>query len=661
MPGRPSKTLRDHVRDGTFESRRSEHRKLLTSHDVPWPALAGLQQRYRAAETEFEQRAIAREFERLVMAAHAEAAERAQDDANEFGKQLTRLGPPHSAKRTVAFFERFYRWDDGTQWKLDRWQKDFLRDLYARTPDDRRIYKEAGLGLPRGQAKTPIASGVCTATVASVEDVRTHAYQIAGSKRQAAIGTEYSVNFVTDSELEEVLRARRRSIERRDGRGSYTVLGSDGRLSHGLHGRYVAVLDELWLFKSAAEVQGYTAIESALHKDPESFMLWISAAGYDRRSLLGRKYKRGLTCPEISTRRQGFLTIGRDPDAGYLMWWYGMPDGYELDLENDKAVMKALKLANPGSWTDHHEMLRSLRRAMSGQLEEDDDIGDELEWLRLCLNFWTASRGAWFKPGVYRRLADRTVEIPRGADIYVAVDAAHSYDTTAVTWAWYSTELEKIVTRRHVFSVRPNVPAHTFVDDFYDAAGNEHVAERLIHELADVHGYRVREVVGDPNYFGGELARLGQRFLTAPLFPWANEMRDYVQRYYRDVNAGRIVTDGDPIGIAHVEAVVAEKSADGYWTIKRRNQPEPIDACTAEIIANGRAQPDRHNVSVYEKRGLEVLDGPTRKSVGDTRDDGADERTGQALPYSAELAELLGLEVADDDLDDDDDLEDDDE
>jgi hypothetical protein len=76
------------------------------------------------------------------------------------------------------------------------------------------------------------------------------------------------------------------------------------------------------------------------------------------------------------------------------MWWYGMPEGYELDLEDDAAVLRALKLANPGSWTDHREMLRSLRRAMNGDLDEGDDIQDELEWLRLCLNYWTRSRAA---------------------------------------------------------------------------------------------------------------------------------------------------------------------------------------------------------------------------------------------------------------------------
>lgn len=656
MAGQPRKKLSEHVRDGTFEARRAVHRELLAGDDVPWPALAALQRRYRDAESDFEKRAIAREFERTVVAAHAEASEQAEDTADEFQARIRKLGKPHSAKQTIGIFESFYRWGDGTPWKLDRWQRDFFADLYERTPDDQRVYQEAGLGLPRGQAKTPIASGVCTSALATVDVVPTNAYQFAGSKLQASLGTGYAVDFVSASELEEVIRARRNSIERRDGKGQYRVLSSDGRLAHGLHGRYIAVIDELWLYKDDSHVQGYTALESALHKDAESFLLWISTAGYNLRSLLGRKYRRGLACPEIETRRKGFLTIGRDRDAGYLMWWFGMPAGYELDLENDAAVMRALKLANPGSWTNHRAMLRSLRRAMNGQLEEGDEIQDELEWLRLCLNYWTSARGAWLKPGAWRALEDNQIEIPAGADVYVAVDAAHSYDTTAVSWSWFSSELQKVVSRCRIFSVRADAPAHVYVDDFYDAAGDKHVAETFIHELADRRRLRVREVVGDPNYFGRELARLGQRFLTAPVYPQSVEMRDYVQRFYRDVPGGRIVTDGDRIVTAHVEAIVGEKSSDGYWVIKKRNQSEPMDGGTATIISNGRAQPDRQGVSVYETRGLEVIEA----AVGDDTSVGSSDgdSSKQAIAYDPELARRLGLDVDDPDQDDDDDEDD---
>ena len=228
---------------------------------------------------------------------------------------------------------------------------------------------------------------------------------------------------------------------------------------------------------------------------------------------------------------------------------------------------------------------------MNGDVDENDDIQDIYEWLRLCLNHWTAVKGGWLSPGAWRALADAKIEIPKGADVYVGVDAAHSYDTTAVSWSWFSPALQRTVTRCRVFSVRPKAAAHVYVDDFYDAAGDMHVAERFIHQLADTHSLRVREVVADPNYFGRELARLGQRFLTAPIFPHAKEMREYVQTFYRDAHGHRLVHDGDLVTTAHIEAIHGEKSSDGYWVIKKRQQAESIDAGIATIISTSRAQP----------------------------------------------------------------------
>jgi phage terminase large subunit-like protein len=645
--GRPGKSLEQHVADGSFEKRK--HAELLVDDPlVDDEKLRKLQQQYRRLRRDDRRAEVALEFERLVRDSNPE---RSSKNEQLFHEKIRKLGKPGTGAFAIKFFETFYVWDDGSPWRLDPWQKDVLREVYRRDRQQRRVYQEILLGICRGQGKTPLASGVNTLEI-STAPKRMNAYQLAGSKLQASLGTGYARHFVDDSDLKLVLRARARSIERRDGRGSFTVVSSDGRLSHGLHGRIAATADELWLYKSAAEEQGYIAFESALQKDVESFLLGITTAGYSKRSLLGRKYKRGLACPSIETHREGFLTIGRDLEAGFLMWWYGMPEGYELDLEDDKAVLRALKLANPGSWTNFRGQLRSLRRAMNGDVEDDDDIQDVFEWLRLCLNYWTATKGSWLKAGAWRALEDKTVKPRRGADVYVAVDAAHTYDTTAVSYSWFDTDLQKVVTRCKIFSVRADAPAHVYVDDFYDAAGDTHVAETFIHELADVHKLRVREVVGDPNYFGRELARLGQRFLTAPVYPQSVEMRDYVQRFYRDVHGARIVTDGDPIVTAHIENIVGEKSSDGYWVIKKRNNPEPMDGGTATIISNGRAQPDRQGVSVYEKRGLEVIE-----AAADDTSVGADEpaTTKQTIAYDPELARRLGLDVDDLDQDDDDD------
>lgn len=59
MPGRPPKPLWQHVRDGTFIP--SRHAELLATEPVP-PELEHLAERYRAARSDRERRAIAVDF-----------------------------------------------------------------------------------------------------------------------------------------------------------------------------------------------------------------------------------------------------------------------------------------------------------------------------------------------------------------------------------------------------------------------------------------------------------------------------------------------------------------------------------------------------------------------------------------------------------------------
>jgi hypothetical protein len=58
------KALEQHVRGRTFRARR--HAELLLGRRLPWPELAELQDRYREARGELDQRAVAVEFERAV-------------------------------------------------------------------------------------------------------------------------------------------------------------------------------------------------------------------------------------------------------------------------------------------------------------------------------------------------------------------------------------------------------------------------------------------------------------------------------------------------------------------------------------------------------------------------------------------------------------------
>lgn len=570
MPAR-KKSFAQFVADGTFLARR--HAELLDSEDIVHdPRLRPIQEAYQEAIDGLERQQLALEFQKVV---ERRAAIRAALRTGELAAAMRELGRPGSAEQVINFFPRFLRWDDGAPFRLDEWQQGFVRDAFRRDRRRRRVFKLIDLGIPRGNGKTPLASGLGLHAVLSAPG-RPKVFQAAGSKDQATIGLDYASTWVETSDLAEYLDTRSRVIRRRDGRGSFSVISAAGGLGHGRKPD-VSVVDERWALITYAQTQTYTALETTLHKLPDAYLIGISTAGYDKTTQLGKTFDTMLRAPQVEHRREGFLTICRDVDAGQLMWWYGLPEGYELDLEDDKAVLRALKLANPGSWVDHRELLRALKRMRERDL---------LEWMRLALNAWTRAEGAWLRGGVWAALVDDDLEIPIGATVYVAVDAAHSYDTTAVAWAWRAPD-GRIVLRAKVWSVRDEAPAHVYVDDFYDQE-DVHVAEAFIlGELA--RNYRIAEVVGDQNYFGTELRHLARRFPTAPLFPNSSEMTEAVQEFYRGVEARRFAHDGDGVFAAHVDGVAGEKSSQGYWRIRKLKQTSPIDACTAAIMAASRA------------------------------------------------------------------------
>jgi hypothetical protein len=253
------------------------------------------------------------------------------------------------------------------------------------------------------------------------------------------------------------------------------------------------------------------------------------------------------------------------------MHWYGIPEGDEYDIE-DPAVIRA---ANPLSTIDPRDIIRSC--SARAPTSTTSGVSTATSGRR--------RRAIWLPTGAWGKLADDELEIPDGADIYVGVDVAHSYDTTAVAWAWRAPD-GRIVVRCHVWSVRPEAPAHEHVDDFYNHDA-EHLAELFI--------LRARRALPDPRgRRRPELLRhrappARPRFETAPLFPQSKEMTEYVQEFYRLVDAKAIAHDGDRVSRRlHMAAIAGEKDSNGYWRIRKLNTPNPMDAGTATIIAVGR-------------------------------------------------------------------------
>jgi phage terminase large subunit-like protein len=565
--GRPAKSLAAHVKDGSFRARRETHRALLPGPDLPWPAFASLQHAFRQASRERERRAIALEFERLVAQAQAELRRRRAGASA--ADSLSELGASGSAERVVAFFPRFLFHEmgprAGERFTLEPFQEAFLREFFRRGSDGRRLYREGLLGLPRGNGKTPLAAGLGIYTLLSAEDAP-QVLCAAGSKEQARVCLDFARSWAEGDELSSSLTASSSVIRLSERPGSFRVLSADGRLGHGLQPS-AAIMDELWLLTSFRERQAYHAFTSALHKRTDAWLLSISTAGYDRSSLLGEIYTQALSLPDVEHSEDGCLTIARDPDSGFLLWWYGAPAN--ADAEDEQVV----RACNPASWLSSAELLRMLRSPGT----------DENEWRRLHLNQWTQSRDLWLPPGCWEQLRSECA-IADGAEIYVAVDAALKYDTSALCWA-ARLEDGRIALQTRVWSCRAEAPHHVYVPGgrIENALVERFIAEELARR------YRVVEVVYDPRYFDSQGARLEAAGLAVAEFPQQSElMANAYQHFYEAATAGQVVHDGDPVFARHVAGAAARVTERG-WKVYKLRSSSPIDALVAAVMARERA------------------------------------------------------------------------
>lgn len=579
---RPRKSLLERVEDASFLAR--QHHELLS--DAPrlrWKSLARLQDRYQAAAGVFEQRQVAREFEKAV----TDLRGRRQRAQKPLAEHMEKLGPPGSGEQLKAFFPAYLRWPDGGRFQLDPYQLLTIDLGWRRDRHGRRIFKEIGEGIPRGCGKTPFWSGIgMHQTLAGVG--RPKVFQTSGGKEQAKLGLDYVADWIDeDKRLQAWLSApSSRRVARRDGRGEYVIVPASGSLGHGKKPN-IGLVDEYWTIETVVQEKTVTALETAIHKVDDAFWAWISTAGYDKDTELGQAYESALKLPNLELHDDGFNIRAWDEESGRLFLWWGLPDGYELDLENDEAMLAVIRKCNPATWINHYELLRAMKRVR----DREDKLN---EWIRFNLNGWTKAKGAWLPAGAWAQLRSAAKfdlqkvwahdpEIPAGSEIWVAVDAAKKRDTTACAWAARLPD-GRIALRVRVWSARDGVPHHVLVPG--GRIRNSLVEDFIVNELGS--RYSIREVVYDPRFFDTQGENLSDAGFTVAEFPQNSAlMADAWQHFYEATLEKTITVPPDRVFASQVAAAAAVLTESG-WKVFKLKSSEPIDAVSAGAMARER-------------------------------------------------------------------------
>jgi len=266
-------------------------------------------------------------------------------------------------------------------------------------------------------------------------------------------------------------------------------------------------------------------------------VIQITTAGYDRTSICWKQYqyaRKVLADPEF--------------DRAYFAHIDEAPEGAAFD---DPAVWAA---CNPSY----------------GAIQQESFYVDQLtkqpepSFRRFYLNQWTRSAESWLPSGAWEACRS-TLEIPAGAAVFAAVDAALYHDSTAVT---FCAEVDgRLVVRSKVWT------------------GDQDVADVLayLRDLAD--RYRLVRVPYDPRFFdlaARQLQDEGIPMLEVPQSP--ERMIPICGHAWELIVSKRIAHDGDPILEDHVLSAVQRPGERG-WTLSKGRSKRLIDACIAMVLA----------------------------------------------------------------------------
>jgi phage terminase large subunit-like protein len=580
LPGRPKKSLLEHVEDRSFRAR--EHAELLeTSSLLRSKALRTIQSRYQRASKPETLRKIALEFERALQALLVDVSAVEWSPIDEEGPPLEQildeLGPPHSAERVINFFPRFLRHVKGPKaglpFELDEWQKDVLREAFRRNRRGRRVYRLIYLIVPGGNGKSPLAAGLSLEALCEFLDAP-DVLCLAGIKDQADVVADYARGFVQGSdeqpgELTRFLRVRGKQIVRKVTSGLMRVVASSGASLEGAIPS-VVVVDELQAFKDKRQEHSFVALIGKLFKRPEAYAIIISTAGRGAENFLHRRLKEHLHAKTMKVTRRGSLTIGRDETEGVLVWMYAAPKEAPL---TGKAGLEAIKRANPATWIEPEEIMK-LR----------SHVG-EAEFRRLARNEQIAERNQWMPMGAWEKCVDAKRRWtprgraggwpPEGTEIVLGFDGSYNNDSTALVGCTKT---------KHLFVVdvweKPEGDPEWIVPRDVVTATVDAAMER----------WKVLRLVADPPGWYDEIeawaVKYGDVFTT--MFP-TNQikmMAEACKEFYGDVVNKKLTHDGHPVLAKHLANAYTRETADGAYIVKeRRDSPDKIDAAVAAVIA----------------------------------------------------------------------------
>lgn len=475
----------------------------------------------------------------------------------------------------------------GKPFRLRKWQRALIYEVYELKPDGSRVYKEALFGFPKGQGKTELAAAISVAEFAG--PVMFAGWKADGTPRgKSRLSPDIPVAAASFEQADHVFGAAKTMIKQ----GALThscevyeteilLKGKPGRLYRvaAVAGTNDGGKPTFWV---ADELHEWTGTKERVHlvlsnnrrKRAGAWELAITTAGWDATSLLGRKYLHGRK-----------VMAGEVQDPEFLFRWCEANPKWNLSKPDE--LEAAIREANPavGDFLPLESLLADFSKI------------SEFEFRRYHLNQWVSAPERWLPIGAWDAVADPGGPPPAGTPIMLGFDGSYSRDSTALVGCTLDGKL--------------------FVIDVWEKPANEpdwHVdfedVETAIRKAFKT--WRVKRAGCDPALWHRSLELLRNEFGKELVLDWPSHQAAFMvpacSAFYDAVVNKQLRHDGDPRLAQHVANCVVKIDHRGpRITKEHKDSPRKIDLAVAAVIAHDLVVRERPKASVYGVRGVRTV------------------------------------------------------
>lgn len=314
------------------------------------------------------------------------------------------------AQRVIAFIERLTipsGVGQGGPFKLDWWEKNFIRDIYEPHRRLRRVVRRAILSVARKNGKTALIACIALAHLIGPEAIANgEIYSAANDRDQASIVFKFAKQIVeAEPELRgeiEIIPSTKTMVARRTG-SIYRAVSAEAGTKHG-YLPSVVIYDEL---AQAKNRELYDVPDTSFGARSEPLFVVISTQSNDPEHILSKLIDDGLA----------------QTDPAIVCHLYAADDECDLD---DEAQWKK---ANPalGKFRDREDLVAAIRKAKRMPAEEPK-VRNLFLNQRVAPTATLIARAEWMA-------CVGEAKIEKGEEVYLGLDLSSVSDLTALVMA----------------------------------------------------------------------------------------------------------------------------------------------------------------------------------------------------------------------------------